>query len=646
MDSINTQVTSKAITLARQVVEMTTAAGSGHPSSGLSLAHLVICLMHKQMRYRPEDPWDGGSDRLILSEGHAVPIVYAAYADLGGAVGKNKSESRRLTPEDLNGLREIDSVLDGHPNPAEGFPFFDAATGSLGQGLSAACGLALAARLDGLDRKFYVLIGDGESREGQVWEACDFLIDNQLTNICPIFNGNGQGQADYVSPQQSAERNAAKLRAYGFEVFSVDGHDPTQILNALKNVGGRAPVAVVAKTVKGWASPSLQTAGNHGKPVPKDDLPKVLSELEKSGVEMGVAQGTNGLKPTPNGKSHQPAPLKSVRLPSPEFSKWVTGFEKKPRLGTRKAYGYALRELGKLSEQIVALDADVSNSTFANLFAKEFPDRFFECKIAEQNMVSAGVGMAAAGKVPFISSFAKFIARAYDQVEMAVITRANIKITGSHSGVSLAADGPSQMSLPDIAYFRALATGGVDAEKNWSVACLHPSDAIAAYRLTELMANHHGLCYMRTHRPDLPLLYPADEKFEIGGHKVLRKGDALAIAASGYMVHESLAAAEKLNASGLATTVLDCYSFPLDGAAVLDAIGAAGGKCLVVEDNFTGGGLAEAIACAAAESGQQINLKVMGVKRIPKSGKTPDEIMRYLGLSVDDIVAAGKSLGA
>ncbi|UCG34339.1 MAG: hypothetical protein JSU68_06810, partial [Phycisphaerales bacterium] len=263
----------KAVELAGHVVRMTTKAGSGHPSSGLSLAHIVTSLMYRHMRWDPADPWDERSDRLVLSAGHAVPIIYAAYADMGGKVGRNPDSARTLTIRDLDSLRELDSELDGHPNPAEGFPFFDAATGSLGQGLSVAAGLAAAARLRNIDKRIFVIIGDGEAREGQVWEAADFVVDHKLTNVCAIFNCNGEGQADDVSPQQSTESLAAKLAAFGWDAAPVDGHDPTALEPLLARAGtGSKPLAVVAQTIKGWGVPALQAGNWHGKPLPKDQL--------------------------------------------------------------------------------------------------------------------------------------------------------------------------------------------------------------------------------------------------------------------------------------------------------------------------------------------------------------------------------------
>src|SRR5579864_5503784 len=291
--SFQAAVNRKAIEIGKLSVEITTSAGSGHPSTALSLVHLVTVLMYHQMRWDPKDPWNLASDRLVLSEGHAVPIIYAAYADIGGVIGKNKAEARPMTKQDAMSLRAIDSPIDGHPNPQLGFHFFDAATGSLGQGLSVAAGLASAARMDKLDRNIYCIIGDGESREGQNWEAADFVVDHALTNVIPIFNCNELAQSDYVSPQQSYQGLSRKLEAFGFIVREVDGHDPHDINDAFSELrviqNGQRPLAIVARTVKGWGAPAEQGMGKHGTPVKKDKVPEVLGQLDRTARDLGVA---------------------------------------------------------------------------------------------------------------------------------------------------------------------------------------------------------------------------------------------------------------------------------------------------------------------------------------------------------------------
>jgi transketolase len=649
--SIAAAVHEKAIALARLSVRMTAKAGSGHPSSALSLAHLVAHLMYRQMRFDPTDPWNPAGDRLVLSEGHAVPIIYAAYADLGGVVSENGT-LRQLRVSDVDGLRARESVLDGHPNPAEGFPFFDAATGSLGQGLSVAAGLALAARRDKTGRRVYCLIGDGESREGQVWEAVDFIADRQLTNVCPIFNCNGQGQAAPVSHQQSAELIAAKLEAFGWNVVIIDGHDPIEIERAFNefNEGDRRPVAIVAKTVKGWGVEPMLHGNWHGKPLREDQLGEADKSLDKQSAGL-VRNGANRSK---LGGPIVPASAKARTWPDaasvswPSFDDALRGAGlgaaiEKGKLATRRAYGATLKVVGDLLPQVIVLDGDVSNSTFSGIFAQAHGDRFIECKIAEQNMVSVAVGLSAAGYIPFVNSFAKFLARACDQIEMANISRANIKLVGSHAGVSLAADGPSQMGLLDVSYFRAFTT--VLADDHTSPLCwlFQPADAVAAYHCTRLMTELRGMCYMRTHRPDVPVLYEPDTPFEPGGFHVLQAGDDLAIVTAGYMVHVAQAAAGRLAKQGVRAAVIDAYSLPLSAARLVDTLRRSGGRALVVEDNY--GGLSGAVAEIAAGAGD-VRLATLCCQRIPKSTLTSADELDYCGIGVTQIVdRATKLLG-
>jgi len=628
----------KAAELGKLVVRMTTRAGSGHPSSALSLAHIVTYLLYKQMRYDPTDPWHPSADRLVLSAGHAVPIIYAALADLGATVGRSRATAARLTVHELDQLRARDSVLDGHPNPAEGFPFFDAATGSLGQGLSVAAGLALAARLDGSDRRIYVLIGDGESREGQVWEAADFIVDHKLTNVCAIFSANGQGQAGYVSPQQSTERLVAKLTAFGWQTVAIDGHDPDALAAALGPFGTLdKPLAIVARTIKGWGVTVLQKGNWHGKPLSDKDLPAAEHSLDEI---VAAHPARSSLQPA------APPPVVSRSWPDMRQLAWPPFQEameaaglgpalKKGQLATRRAYGAALKALGGLLPHVVVLDGDVSNSTFSEIFAAAYPQRFFECKIAEQNMVSTAAGLAAAGYIPFVNSFAKFLARAADQIEMANISRANIKLVGSHAGISLAADGPSQMGLLDVAFFRGFTT--VRADDRTSPLCwvYHPADALAAYQLTRLLAVVPGMAYMRTHRPDVPLLYDAEARFEPGGFNLLASGDDLALVSAGYMLHVARQAVALLARQNIRAALIDAYCLPLDGERLGEVLQRAGGTALVVEDNY-GGGLGAAVAEVAARS-TNLRAFTLNCQRIPKSTRTAEEVLEYCGVGARQI---------
>ena len=404
--SFEAAVHAKAIQLDHLVLDMCATAGSGHPTSSMSLGHIVTTLMYHTMRWLPDDPSYTTSDRLVLSEGHAVPIVYAAYADLGGSIGRGP-ERRPMTKKDLMSFRENNSPIDGHPNPMEGFPFFDAATGSLGQGLSVAAGLGIAAKHDDFDKRIYCIIGDGESREGQIWEAIDFIADHNLTNVLPIFNCNGYGQADKVSKQQSPQRLAAKLEAAGFTVHSIDGHEPGAILKAFEafaaNSKGDQPMALVAKTVKGWGSPAMQGGGWHGKPATGDKLAQAHEELKATGVGLTsslVSDDELRIYPPADHQATEPNVTEPMSMAEAMKAYDMAMILKAGKFATRKAYGLALRALGHANPDVFVLDADVSNSTFAEWFGndKQLRDRFVECKIAEQNMFSAGAGLSAAGQ--------------------------------------------------------------------------------------------------------------------------------------------------------------------------------------------------------------------------------------------------------
>lgn len=644
--SFDSTIHAKAVDLAKLAYEMTAAAGSGHPTTAASLAHLTTVLMYQHMRYEPANPAHPAADRLVLSEGHAVPIVYAACADKGVAFGKRGTNPRPMTRGDAKTLREMDSAIDGHPNPIEGFPFFDTATGSLGQGLSSAAGLALAARLDGLDKRIFCIIGDGESREGQIWEAIDFLRDHDLRAVCPIFNCNAYAQTQQVSPQQSWETTAKKLEAAGFEALVIDGHKPSEILEALdKHVAAQdnadaAPIAIVAKTVKGWGAASQQGNGHHGTAVKGDALKAVYDELDATGRSLGATADTplkiGQMSPRPDRakpESKKPLAFEQAMQAFGQEAAFASG-----KFATRKAYGVALRAIGHAYPQTVALDADVNNSTFTQAFVKDgaLADRFFECRIAEQNMFSVAAGLAAAGKTPFCSTFAKFVTRGYDQIEMAVNSGCPLKIAGSHAGISLGADGPSQMALPDVAWFSSFATMKHNTNGKPGFYVLTPSDAYSCYALTCAAAEHDGSVYLRTLRPETEFLYAADDEFTLGGHQVLMEGTDLLIIASGYMVHEVNKALEKLDDANIEPMVVDLYSLPYDEDAILDLANQCNGLVLTVEDNY-GNAMGAHVASTVAASGDGFTVEQMHVKRIPKSGKSPDDLMRYCGLSADDI---------
>jgi transketolase len=649
--SFEVAVHAKAIQLDHLCLDMCAAAGSGHPTTALSLGHIVTVLLYHTMRWLPEHPKYPTSDRLVLSEGHAVPIVYAALADLGAVVGPENSR-RPLRIDDLKNLRDNDSVLDGHPNPMVGVPFFDAATGSLGQGLSIAAGLGLAARHDDLDRRIYCIIGDGESREGQIAEAVDLMVDQKLVNVLPIFNCNGYGQADKVSAQQSASRLQAKLEAAGFRVLSIDGHDPAAIRDALDEFmtgaesGGETPMALVARTVKGWGAPSLQGGGWHGKPAAGDRLQQAREELNATRVSLTSALAGDELRIYPP-REHKPVePTRDEPLSMNDAMRKydMELILRAGKFAPRKAYGLALRALGHAYDDVFALDGDVRNSTFAEWFAndRDLAPRYVECKIAEQNMFSVAAGLAAARKIPFCSTFAKFVTRGYDQIEMAINSGANIKIIGSHAGITPASDGPSQMALPDIAWFRSLSTV---RDHHGQPACyiLQPADAYAAYALTLAMADHPGACYMRAIRPDVEFIYSEDDEFRLGKFQVLTEGRDLLIVTAGFMVHECNKTLDALDKAGIDATLVDLYSIPFDTEALLDLANANGGHILTVEDNY-GGSLGAAVADAVTESGDAFTIEQMYVRRIPKSARTEEDILRQCDLHHSDITRKAASM--
>jgi transketolase len=632
--SIREALEYKAVDIGRMSIEMTAAAGSGHPSTSLSLTHIVTVLMYQVMRWDPKNPWDLRSDRLVLSEGHAAPIVYAACMDLGVMVGQDARSGRPLSRDELHDLRKSDSLLDGHPNPHLGFPFFDSATGSLGQGLSVGAGLALAARRLNTKRRVFVVCGDGEMREGQISEAIDFIADHNPGNLCLIVNCNGMGQSDYVSPLQSADNLARRLKASGWAVRIVDGHDVDALRAATERIGKSRPLAVLARTVKGWHVPLLEKVDSHGKALSAEDTRTALEQLPLPAERPAEL---DQLYPQPPRGRKVKLPKGIAGLDDPDFSSVAKG----GTLATRKAYGLGLKALGQKNEHVVVLDADVRGSTFAEMFAKEFPDRFFECKIGEQNMVSAAAGMAAGGLQPWANTFGKFFVRAYDQLEMAAISGANVKLAGSHSGVTLAADGPSQMAIVDMAFLRCFTHARL-ADGQMMGVMLMPADAVCAYKCVELAARHKGLVYIRTLRPEMPMLYDPAENFEIGGAKMLRRGPHLTIVGSCYMTHMALKVADRLAEDGVGCTVIDCYSLPVTDQQVLALARDPGQRMLVLDDSYVGGLGSELSEVAAAWQGARV--VTMSVNQAPKSAREPDEVLEQVGLGFEAILSRAREM--
>jgi transketolase len=587
----------------------TTAAGSGHPTSCLSAAELVAGVFFHAMKFDPKDPNSERNDRFVLSKGHAAPLLYAALAEAGVF-----PTSRLMT------LRQFSSELEGHPTPR--VPGVDAATGSLGQGLSVAAGLAISAKKDNSGTRVYVLLGDGELAEGQVWEAAGFTAFYNLDNVTLLADINALGQSDRTMYQHDMEVYRRKFESEGWDVQVIDGHDVPAVLAALDRARATKgkPQAIVARTIKGHGISFLADKDHwHGKPLSKDQLKQALAELGPAPV----------IPPDP-GISYERHPLPvPPSFPEPEPPSYTLGTE----MATREAYGYALKKLAAVHPKLMAISGDVKNSTFSEIFGDAYPDRFFQGYIAEQNMVSAGVGLAARGEVPFVDTFACFLSRAYDQVRMAAISRSNLNVCGSHCGVSIGEDGPSQMALEDLAMFRAI----------HGAAVLYPADAVCTERLVESMARRPGICYLRTSRPKTPVIYAATEKFPIPGFKVVRKSDAdkALIIGAGITLFEALKAYDQLKAAGIPVRVIDLYCVkPIDGAALGAEVKAAGGNLIAVEDHYPEGGLGEASITAIVASGttprQVKNLAVTGM---PHSGK-PDELIDAFGISARHIVEA------
>jgi transketolase len=589
-------------------LKATTEAGSGHPSSCLSAADLMSVIFFHEMRFDPKDPHSVANDRFVLSKGHAAPLLWAAYAECG-----------MLSKQDLLTLRRIDSNVEGHPTPR--MPWVDVATGSLGQGLSAGLGNALAAHLDGIPFNTYVLLGDGECAEGSVWEAAALAHYYNASNLYAVVDVNGLGQSQRTMDQFDVNRFAEKFRAFGWFSVTIDGHNYVQILEAFEQCrthGGNQPRAIIAKTFKGKGVSFLENKdGWHGKPVPRQDLPKALAELDRP---VGFDE-------------FEPSPRTGYSIPHFEGKVAITVSRKAGEsVATREAYGDALVKVADQDPRIVALDGDTKNSTFSEKLLKAHPNRFFEMFIAEQNMVGSATGLAARGKIPFVSTFAAFLTRAFDQIRMAGVSQSNVKFCGSHAGVSIGEDGPSQMGLEDLAMFRTIPGSVV----------LYPCDAVSAERAVEQAAMHRGIVYIRSSRPKTPVLYSNDEAFPIGGSKTLRKSakDHATIVGAGITVHEALKAASRLETEGIGIRVIDAYSVkPIDAKGILAAARETSGRIVVVEDHYEEGGLGDAVLEVV---GNQARVVKLAVREIPRSGP-PDALIEKYGISSDHIVKVVKS---
>ena len=610
MEQLN-ELQQKAKLIRKWSLISTTEAESGHPTSCLSAADLAAVLFDKYFTYDLNEPLNLYNDRFVLSKGHAAPLLYTLFGMAGA-----------YSLEELRTLRKYGSRFEGHPVPK--FIYTEAATGSLGQGLSVGAGLAWLAKKENLPYKTYVLTGDGELAEGQVWEAANFASHENLDNLIAILDINRLAQSQETMFGHHIEKYTSRFQAFGFEVMAIDGHDLNEIdgaLSAAVNNRSGKPVAIVAKTYKGKGISFLENKdGWHGKPLKKDELQKALDELGNVDDNLRFR-----LRRPVQTKLPQPISIQ----PSEEMA-----FDKNKEYATREVFGQVLTKLGEKNKDIYALDADVKNSTFTENFQKAFPDRFAETYIAEQNMVSLAAGLSRLGKIPFVATFAAFLIRAADQIRMARVSEANIKFVGSHVGVSIGEDGPSQMGLEDISLFGTIP----------DTIILQPSDGISAFKLVPQMAAHKGFVYMRTLRPKTPLLYEASEEFKIGGSKILRQSqnDELTIAGTGITVFEALKAADELEKNGINVRVIDCYSInPIDKSALLISLQATKKKILItVEDHFAHGGMGDFANTAVSGNGTVVK---MAVTHISQSG-TKDQLLDDAGINASHIVAKVKEL--
>ncbi|GIF50131.1 transketolase [Asanoa ferruginea] len=612
---------STARDVARQLrvdsVRASTSAGSGHPTSSMSAADLLAVLVTRHFKYDWDDPANDANDHLIFSKGHASPLLYSVFK----AVGVVSDE------ELMTGYRRFGQRLEGHPTPV--LPWVDVATGSLGQGLPDGVGVALAGRyLDEVPYRVWVLCGDSEMAEGSMWEALDKAAYYRLSNLIAIVDVNRLGQSGPTELQWDLDAYARRAESFGARVIMIDGHDLDEIDQALQSATDRTddrPTVILARTLKGRGFSEVENLeGWHGKPLPKEMADRAIREL---GGESSLT--VRGPRPVTEPPANRGAPLGGP----PELPTYAVG----DKVATRKAYGDALTAVGGSNPRIVALDGEVGNSTFSEEFAKAFGDRYFEMYIAEQQMVAAAVGLSVRRYIPFASTFAAFLSRAYDFIRMASISRADIRLVGSHAGVEIGADGPSQMALEDLAMLRAVQGSTV----------LYPSDAVCATALVRSMVDLPGVSYLRTTRGAYPVLYEAGESFPIGGSKVLRSGpsDAVTLIGAGVTLHQCLAAANALAADGIQARVIDLYSVkPIDTATLSDAVAATEGRIVVAEDHHPEGGLGSAVADALLAAGSPaLRMSHLAVRELPGSGSTAEQLAAQ-GIDADHIAASARAL--
>lgn len=597
-------------------ITSTEAANSGHPTSCASIAELMSVLYFHTMRYKLSAPRDPSSDRLILSKGHAAPILYAAWAEAG------------LFPvEDLKNLRKIDSDLEGHPTPR--LNFIDVGTGSLGQGVAVACGMAYVGKFfDKASYRTYAIVGDGESAEGSIWESLHFAGHYGLDNLCVIFDVNRLGQSEPTSLQHKVEIYRKRAESFGFNAIVVDGHDVEELLKAFHeaSVTKDKPTALIAKTFKGKFFPNIEDVDNwHGKPLgAKAD--EVIKHLN------GLIHNHGPLQITPQKPLKDDAPvvsLSNVKLSEPP------AYKLGETIATRLAYGTALAKIGANNSRVIALDGDTKNSTFSDKLKNVYPDRYIECFIAEQNLVGVAIGAACRDRtIAFVSTFATFFTRAFDQIRMGAISQTNVNFVGSHCGVSIGEDGPSQMGLEDIALFRTIPGSTV----------FYPSDAVSCERAVELAANTKGVCFIRTSRPNTAIIYGNNDKFEIGKLRVVKQSpkDQVLLIGAGVTLYEAINAASQLEKAGINARVLDLFTIkPIDRDGIIKNANECGGRIVTVEDHYKEGGIGEAVMSAVAD--QRFIVKQLAVPTIPRSGPS-SVLLDMFGISARHVVAAAQEI--
>lgn len=593
----------KAYALRCWSVKLPAQAGSGHTTSCLSAADIVAVLFFYAMRYDPYNYHNPDNDRFILSKGHAAPLLYAAWHELG-----------LVTDEEMLSYRKFGSPLEGHPTRR--FAYAETATGSLGIGLSVGVGTALCAKLDKRNFRTYVLMGDSESSEGSVWEAVQLAEHYKLDNLIAFIDVNNLGQSTETMLDYKIKQYVERFSAFGWQVFDVDGHNVKSLMEVIDKAHHvtHKPVMIIAKTVKGYGldfAAGLQ--GFHGKAFTGEKEKEALDDLKKNFAQVAAYKDEfdwQPKRPQPDALAYSGATT-IVIMEKPEYKKG-------DMIATRKAYGTALALLGDICDAVVSLDAEVKNSTYADIFESMHPERFFQCFVAEQNMVGMGVGFDCRGRIPFISTFSSFFSRAHDQIRMAAIGTAALRLVGSHCGVSIGQDGPSQMGLEDIAIMRCLPESIV----------LYPSDAVSTHKLVEQMARYSGgISYLRTTRMETPVLYDNDEQFPIGGCKVLRKSDqdVACIVGAGVTLHEALKAYDMLSKQNIFVSVIDLYSIkPLDAATLLSVARESGNTIITVEDHYAEGGIGEAVMSALSD--EDIIIHSLAVHSLPRSG-TPEKLL-------------------